>query len=122
MSVKIGLVGTGTVGGGCLDIIQNHREDFKRHYGIDIELKRVCSLNSAEAEAHGGMVSLKDGLKQFDDEGITKITDFLDSDIVQASDNFEAVKRAGESYDNFSGITEGTAGSVKFVIETDAIE
>ena len=53
MSVKIGLVGTGTVGGGCIDIIQNHREDFKRHYGIDIELVRVCSLDSAEAEAHG---------------------------------------------------------------------
>ena len=53
MSVKIGLVGTGTVGGGCIDIILKHAEDFKRHYGIDIELARVCSLNPAEAEAHG---------------------------------------------------------------------
>ena len=31
MSVKIGLVGTGTVGGGCIDIIQKHAADFKRH-------------------------------------------------------------------------------------------
>ena len=53
MSVKIGLVGTGTVGGGCIDIILKHKDDFKKHYGIDIELARVCSLNSAEAEAHG---------------------------------------------------------------------
>lgn len=53
MSVKIGLVGTGTVGGGCIDIIQKHRADFQRHFGVDIELVRVCSLNSAEAEAHG---------------------------------------------------------------------
>ena len=53
MAVRIGLVGTGTVGGGCIDIINNHREDFKRHYGIDIELSRVCSLNKAEADAHG---------------------------------------------------------------------
>ena len=37
MTVRIGLIGTGTVGGGC----------------IDIELARVCSLNKAEAEAHG---------------------------------------------------------------------
>ena len=36
MSVKIGLVGTGTVGGGCIDIIQKHAEGFKRHFGIDI--------------------------------------------------------------------------------------
>ena len=53
MSVKIGLIGTGTVGGGCIDIINNHKDDFKRHLGIDIELVRVCSLDRAEAEAHG---------------------------------------------------------------------
>ena len=53
MAVRIGLVGTGTVGGGCIDILQNHKDDFKRHYGIDVELARVCSLSSAEAEAHG---------------------------------------------------------------------
>ena len=53
MSVKIGLVGTGTVGGGCIDIILKHTEDFKRHYGIDIELARVCSLSRTEADAHG---------------------------------------------------------------------
>ena len=53
MSVKIGLVGTGTVGGGCIDIIHNHKEDFKRHYGVDLELVRVCSLDKSEAEAHG---------------------------------------------------------------------
>ena len=53
MSVRIGLVGTGTVGGGCIDIIQKHHDAFKRHYGVDLELVRVCSLDSAEAEAHG---------------------------------------------------------------------
>ncbi|MDM8289587.1 homoserine dehydrogenase [Slackia piriformis] len=53
MSVKIGLVGTGTVGGGCIDIIQKHAEDFKRHFGIDIELARVCSREPEQAAAHG---------------------------------------------------------------------
>lgn len=53
MTVKIGLVGTGTVGGGCIDIILKHKEDFKKHYGIDIELAQVCSLDPREAEAHG---------------------------------------------------------------------
>ncbi len=53
MSVKIGLVGTGTVGGGCIDIIQKHKNDFKHRYGIDIELARVCSLDKSQADAHG---------------------------------------------------------------------
>ena len=53
MAVKIGLVGTGTVGGGGIDIMLKHKESFERHFGIDVELVRVCSLDSAEAEAHG---------------------------------------------------------------------
>lgn len=53
MAIKIGLVGTGTVGGGCLDILHNHKEDFLRHFGIDIEIARVCSRNPEQAIAHG---------------------------------------------------------------------
>ncbi|MCR5583322.1 MAG: homoserine dehydrogenase [Eggerthellaceae bacterium] len=53
MTVKLGLVGTGTVGGGCLDILSAHRDDFKRLNGIDVELVRVCSRNSETAAAHG---------------------------------------------------------------------
>ena len=52
MPVKIGLIGTGTVGGGCIDIILKHRDDFKRHYGIDIELvgtmqKKITGFDAA---------------------------------------------------------------------------
>lgn len=53
MTVKLGLVGTGTVGGGCIDILKNHAESFKHHYGIDVELARVCSRNPEQAIAHG---------------------------------------------------------------------
>lgn len=53
MTVKVGLVGTGTVGGGCIEILSNHKDDFKRHYGIDLELARVCSRNPEQAIEHG---------------------------------------------------------------------
>lgn len=53
MAVKIGLVGTGTVGGGCLDILSNHKQDFLRHFGIDLELTRVCSRNPEQAASRG---------------------------------------------------------------------
>lgn len=53
MAIKVGLVGTGTVGGGCLDILRNHKEEFKRHFGIDIELTRVCSRQPEVAESYG---------------------------------------------------------------------
>lgn len=53
MAVKIGLVGTGTVGGGCLDILNNHKQDFLRHYGVDLELTRICSRRPEKAASLG---------------------------------------------------------------------
>lgn len=53
MSVKIGLVGTGTVGGGCIELLKKHTADYKTRYGIDVELARVCSKEPAQAEEHG---------------------------------------------------------------------
>ena len=54
MTIKLGLVGTGTVGGGCIDILQKHKEDFKRHYGIDVELARVCCACWEKVAFRGG--------------------------------------------------------------------
>lgn len=53
MAVGLGLVGTGTVGGGCLDILKKHKSDFERHLGVELELVRVCSRNPEQAIAHG---------------------------------------------------------------------
>ena len=53
MAIKIGLVGTGTVGAGCLDILAAHKEDFKRHYGVDFEVAGVCSLEPEVADEYG---------------------------------------------------------------------
>lgn len=53
MAIKIGLVGTGTVGGGCLDILAKHHDDFKRQYGIDLQIVRLCSRRDDVARAHG---------------------------------------------------------------------
>ena len=53
MTVKIGLVGTGTVGGGCLDILTNHAEDFNRNFGADIQLAGVCSREPERAAEYG---------------------------------------------------------------------
>jgi len=53
MAIKIGLVGTGTVGGGCLDILDKHKDDFVHQYGIELELVRVCSLEKEEMVKRG---------------------------------------------------------------------
>jgi len=45
-TVNIGLIGLGTVGGGVVDILHNHQEDFQRHYGLDLRLARVADRNT----------------------------------------------------------------------------
>lgn len=53
MAINIGLVGTGTVGGGCLDILAKHASDFQRLYGIDLHVACVCSHTPDVAQKHG---------------------------------------------------------------------
>ena len=52
-SVNIGIIGLGTVGGGVVRRIQRHHDDYVEHYGIDLQIKRACSRNDAEAKNLG---------------------------------------------------------------------
>lgn len=80
------------------------------------------SLADGAGSAADGSGKLVEGLGEFDEEGIGKITDVIDNDLLPFTDRLDAIAQAGKDYDNFAGITEGTKGSVKFVFETDAIE
>jgi homoserine dehydrogenase len=42
-SIKVGVIGFGTVGGGVVDILQQNRELIKNRTGVNIELKSVVS-------------------------------------------------------------------------------
>jgi len=46
-TVHIGLIGLGTVGGGVAEILTRRREDFQRHYDLDLRLSRVADRNTA---------------------------------------------------------------------------
>lgn len=52
-TVRVGLVGLGTVGSGVVEILQQHRADFARRAGVDIELVRCADRNTSRFEALG---------------------------------------------------------------------
>lgn len=52
-TIKVGLIGLGTVGGGVVRILKEHRDDFRRDQGVDIELVQVASTDIAQAEILG---------------------------------------------------------------------
>jgi len=43
--IKVGLIGLGTVGGGVVEILANHTEDFKARAGVDVTLARFADRN-----------------------------------------------------------------------------
>lgn len=46
-TVRVGLIGLGTVGSGVVEILRRHREDFRSRAGVDIELTRFADRSEA---------------------------------------------------------------------------
>lgn len=78
-------------------------------------------LNDGLTELVDGVQELKDGVKEFDEEGIQELADLAGDDLETILHKVRALKEADSRYINFSGIREGQTGSVKFIIETEAI-
>jgi homoserine dehydrogenase len=52
-TINVGLIGLGTVGGGVVRILKEHRDDFVRDQDIDLRLVAVASRVPEEADALG---------------------------------------------------------------------
>lgn len=86
-------------------------------------LKTAANALAEGAEAlHDGTVELADGMEEFRDEGISELTDKFDDSLVSLITRIRALRETDLAYDNFGGLPEGRTGSVRFIIETDAIE
>lgn len=77
-------------------------------------------LASGQQAAKDGTMQLSQGLQQFDQQGIQKLVEALGG-IDNVTSRLSDIVEAGKRYDNFSGKSGKMEGSVKFVIETDAI-
>lgn len=105
-------------------------EVAKQLYGGASELEaHTAQLEDATKQlaegaqaAVDGSKTLTQGMQTFNDEGVSQLVNTLQNDFGGTLDRINALSDAAKSYDNFGGITQGTAGSVKFVFETDAIK
>ncbi|MBP1561524.1 MAG: hypothetical protein J6C96_09865 [Oscillospiraceae bacterium] len=69
-----------------------------------------------------GAGALNDGLIKFNDEAVQKLVDAANGDLGGLTERLNAVSDAAESYRSYSGITDETSGSVKFIFRTDEIK
>ena len=68
-----------------------------------------------------GAKTLADGMKQFEEEGISKLQEVTDTEFKDIADRFKALTGEECRYDTFAGKLEEMEGTVKFVIETEAV-
>lgn len=52
-TVNVGIIGLGTVGGGCVRLIAKHRDSYREAYGVDLALRRACARHPERARELG---------------------------------------------------------------------
>ena len=80
------------------------------------------TLDSGAEELVTGSKTLSDGMKQFNEDGIKKITKLFAGNYQEDIDYIEALFSDDTNYTSFGGALDGTTSTVKFIYETGAIK
>ena len=80
------------------------------------------ALREGASSLSEGAKKLADGMDQFDKEGTSKLKSTLEDEFGDVLDRLKALTSDDCTYNTFSGKDSKMDGSVKFVIETEAIE
>ena len=126
---------TNKVTSDCLDLVMNNSQ-FDEIRGAITKLNKVGTFCSGlkqytdgvysaykgSKELKEGAIELRDGIKKFDDEGVSKLVDVVKNDLKVALDNLDNLKEASKQYDIYTDKADGVKSSVSFVYRIDAVE
>lgn len=82
----------------------------------------VVDLVDGVDELKDGTTELLDGVNEYNEDGIQKLYETVTVDLQNLLDRVDALADLSGSYQSFSGKSDSMEGSVKFIIETEAIE
>ncbi|MBQ1355735.1 MAG: hypothetical protein IIY72_04590 [Solobacterium sp.] len=89
-------------------------------------LNALGSASSPLQEGYGkiqeGVQELYDGLKEFNDEAIKEMAQTGGYDLARLLCSIRELRRNDRNYTNYSGLTAGTEGTVRFIFETAEIK
>ena len=89
---------------------------------MDTLKEGVLTLDEGMGTLDDGALELLDGMFEFDEEGISKLTDLFGDDVTDVVDRLKAVSDAGKEYNTFTKLPKDMDGSVKFIIKTEAVK
>lgn len=79
------------------------------------------ALASGASQVASGTSQLSSGISQYNEQGIQELVGYYENDLLGLRDRLHNLTQAGKDYDTFSGLAEGTEGSVRFLFEIAAI-
>ncbi len=86
--------------------------------GASSLLSGVGTLKDGSQQLADGAKTLKEGMQKYNDEAISKLTESSRiTSLEEASNLLTAMSESEDNYNNFSGISDDTDGSIKFVFK-----
>ena len=79
------------------------------------------SLVSGVTQLRDGAMQLSDGMNEFVNQLTAKLGSLSGSQIAEVLPKISSMLDAAKNYNNYSGIADGTTGSVRFIIKTASI-
>ena len=69
-----------------------------------------------------GSAELKDGIQQFNEDGIKKLCNLINGDVKSVADRAEKLNELSKEYNSFTMLDKNAEGEVKFIMITDQIK
>ena len=82
----------------------------------------TTQLTNGVGKLADGSDELMEGMAKFDAEGIQKLVDAYNGDAKELLNKLTAVVNAGKDYQTFTKVSDGTKGTVKFILRTEAVK
>lgn len=82
----------------------------------------ATQLTSGVNKLYDGSVKLNNGMVEFDRDGINKLYNVVNDDLQGVLDRLEALKKLGDNYESFTGLSDTMDGSVKFIMKSGEIK
>ena len=80
----------------------------------------VSALSVGTNKLDSGALQLANGVKTFNEQGISKINNLVNGDLRNIASRVEKMNELANEYNNYAGIQNGIAGEVKFIMITDS--
>ena len=80
----------------------------------------VSALSVGTNKLDSGALQLANGVKTFNEQGISKINNLVNGDLRNIASRIEKMNELANEYNNYAGIQYGMAGEVKFIMITDS--